>query len=235
MKIVVATTLAAFAMEHDEVWSSWLSNAEALREVAERDGHELAYFAAIEVDGRGVRPFDRLFSRLGELKGDWWLWQLVDGRTSVTTANRLRHITAGQNYATEYANATGADWLLFLAADTRAPDDVIPKLLELDHPLCGPELPTYCLRGARVTKYAFPVEEQLISAAAIFVRRDVFKVLRWRYDVEAGMSDDPAYRRDAWELLGVPSYVRKDCVARHFPETIGPIETRYAGRDMKVY
>lgn len=235
MKITVGTTLAAFAMENAETWKSWVMNAEAVKEQAATVGAELTYFAALELDGRGVEPFAPLVDRLDEVGGEYWLWRLEDGRTDVTTANRLRHITAGQNFATEHANATGAEWLLFLAADTEVPPDVIPKLLELDHPLCGPELPTYCLSGPRVEKYDFPVEEQLISVAAVFIRRDVFKVLRWRYDIETGMSDDPAYRHDAETLLGVPSYVRKDCVARHHPEVIGPVETRYPGRDMKVY
>jgi hypothetical protein len=236
MRIVVGTTLAAFAMENEEIWSSWLSNAEAMEVQAATVGADLSYFAALELDRRGVEPFEPLLSRLDDVGGKHWTWELNDGRTGVTTANRLRHITTGQNLTTEYANATGADWLLFLAADVEVPDDVVPKLLELDHPLCGPEIPTYCLTGPRVTRYTdFPVEEQLISAGAIFIRRDVFKLLRWRYDLEAGMSDDPAYRHDARLLLNLPSYVRKDCVARHYPEVIGPVETRYPSRDMKVY
>jgi hypothetical protein len=235
MRIVVGTTLAAFAMENEEIWSSWLANADAMRLYAATEDARLNFFAAPELDGRGLVPFKPLVDRLQELGGTYWPWRLDDGRTEVTTANRLRHITTGQNFVVEYANSVDADWLLFLAGDTRAPDDVIPKLLELNHPLCGPEIPTYCLTGSRVPGYDFPVEEQLISAAAIFIRRDVFKRLRWRYDAEAGMSDDPAYRHDAWTLMGVKSYVRKDCVARHFPESIGPVESRYPGRDMHVY
>jgi hypothetical protein len=235
MKIVVGTTLAAFAMEDKEIWASWVANAERVRAYGKSVGADVGYFAALEVDARGTAPFAPLVARLDQLDGVYWHWRLDDGRTAVTTANRLRHITLGQNLAVEHANATGADWLLFLAADVEVPDDVIPKLLELDHPLCGPEIPTYGLTGPSVDRYDFPVEEQLISAGAIFVRRDVFKVLRWRYDLELGMSDDPAYRHDAATLLGVPSYVRKDCVARHHPEVIGPVETRYPARDMKVY
>lgn len=231
----MGSTLAAFAMENDEIWSSWLSNAEAMRAHASAAGAELLFFAAPEVDARGVVPFRPLIARLNELVGDYWPWRLDAGRTEVTTTNRLRYITMGQNIVAEYANASGADWLLFLAADTKAPDDVIPKLLELNHPLCGPEIPTYCLSGPRVTQYPFPVEEQLISAAAIFIRRELFKVLRWRYDTEAGMSDDPAFRHDAWTLMGIKSYVRKDCVAQHFPAAIGPVESRFMGRDMRVY
>jgi hypothetical protein len=222
-------------MDNKETWHSWLLNAEAMKEHAASVDAELLYFAALELDGRGVEPFMPLIQCLDELGGMHWTWQLNDGRIAVTTANRLRHITAGQNFTTEYANSYGADWLLFLAADVMAPDDVVPRLLELNHPLCGPDIPTYGLTGQRVPGYPFPVEEQLISAGAIFIRRDIFKLLRWRYDIEAAMSDDPAYRFDAKILLGIPSYVRKDCVARHFPEVIGPVETRYPGRDMRVY
>jgi hypothetical protein len=235
MRIVVATTLAAFAMEHEETWNAWLWNAEKVREAGQSVGADVDFFAAVEVDRRGMEPFEPLLSRLDDLGGTVWTWVLNDGRTEVHTNNRLRHITAGQNFATEYCNGTLADWMLFMAADCAPPDDVLPKLLELDHPLVGSEIPTYCLSGPVVEKYPFPVQEQLISVAAVLVRRDVFKVLRWRYDVEAGMSDDPSYRHDAETLLGVKSYVRKDCVARHYPEAIGPVESRYRGRDMRVH
>lgn len=228
MKIVVATTLAAFAMDQVDTWCAWLYSAYALRNTE----HDVQYFAAIEIDGRGMEPFTPLVEQLKTIDGEYWRFLLDDGRTEVTTLNRLRHLSMGQNLAVEYATATGADWLLFCAADCRPPDDVFEKLLEMDHPLCGPETSTYCLTGEAVPGYPFPVEEQLISAACIFIRRDVFKRLRWRYDPDEGMSDDPAYRHDADTLLGIKSYVRKDVNAIHYPMSIGPIETR--GHDMRV-
>lgn len=233
MKIAVCTTLAAYVMDDVGTWASWLINA---REVADLSpGSTLHYFAAIETDARGIEPFTPLIDVLAEMNGEHWTYSLDDGRTSITTANRLRHLTMGQNLASEYATSIGADWMLFLAADTMPPDDVIPKLLALNHPLVGCEIPTYCLGGIPHPEYPFPVEEQLISAAAIFIQRKVFKRLRWRADGEDGMSDDPAYKYDAETLLGISSLVRKDCRALHYPESICAIEQRFPGRDMKVY
>lgn len=235
MEIVVCTTLAAYVMDEPGTWAAWLYNADDVRAAALASGHVIRYFAAIETDARGLDPFGPLLVELEKIGGTHWTFSLDDGRTEITTGNRLWHLTTGQNLAVNYATMTGADWMLFLAADTMPPADVIPKLLEVDHPLVGCEIPTYCLNGPAVPGYDFPVQEQLISAGAIFIRRDVFKVLRWRVDPDEGMTDDPSYRRDAEELLGVKSYVRKDCIARHYPETIGPIEWRFPGRDMKVY
>lgn len=226
-KVLVATTLAAFAMDDPDIWGAWLYNIDALRTEA-----DCTVFVAIEVDARGLVPFQPLLEKLGEVDGKYWTFSLDDGRTEITTANRLRHLTMGQNLATEYASSEGFDWMLFLAADCCPPPDVLSKCWELGEPLVGPEIPTYCLTGEPQTRWPFPVHEQLISVACVLIRRDVFKRLRWRADGEMGMSDDPAYRFDAKTLLGVNSYVRKDVRARHYPESIPAIELR--GHDMRV-
>lgn len=229
--IVVGTTLAAFAMANRETWASWLDTAEGLQKAAP---DRLKFFAAIELDGREMEPFGPLVSRLQELDSDWWTFSLDDGRTSVTGENRLRHITMGQNLVSEYSSHIGASHLLFLAADLRPPADALPKLLEVDWPLVGGEVRTYCLSGPPVAGYHFPVQEHMPTAAFVLISRAVFKRLRWRADRDLGMSDDPSYHHDAEQLLGVRARVRKDVVGRHFPESIGPIETRFPGRDMSV-
>ncbi len=232
-RVLVATTLAAFAMDQQDTWGAWLYTAEQLRATAAEHGADVTFFAAIEVDARGLEPFASLLRRLAGLGGVRWTFSLDDGRTEITVTNRLRHLTMGQNLASGYASDEGYDWMLFCAADCCPPPDVLPKLWELGEPLCGPEIPTYGLTGIdQGDRWPFPVHEQLISAACVLIRRDVFKPLRWRADGDLGMSDDPAYRHDAENLLGVRSYVRKDVVARHYPECIGPIETR--GHDLRV-
>src|SRR5882757_10010822 len=101
-------------MDDPDIWGSWLRNAEAMKE-SHLDS--VQFFAAIEVDARGLEPFGALLDRLREIGGEWWTYSLDDGRTTVTTANRLRHITFGQNLATDYAVSTQATHLLFMAAD----------------------------------------------------------------------------------------------------------------------
>jgi hypothetical protein len=227
--IVVASTLCAFAMGAPHVWGSWLRHAEAMHE-SHPTG--VRFFCAIETDDRRLAPFAPLLDRLAAVDGEHWTFALDDGRTSVTTANRLRHITTGQNLVTDYACATGASHLLFLAADCEPPSDAIPKLLEVDWPIVGGHVPTYCLDGPEVPGYPFPVRRHMATAAFVMLRRDLFRVMRWRWDLDTGMSDDPCLYWDAKRHHGYETYVRHDCVGTHHPAVIPAIEHR--GYDLTV-
>lgn len=229
--IVVATTLAAYVCDDPDTSEAWLRNAEAIQ--ASVPGTEVRYFAGLELDARGLHPFASLIARMEEVGATWWTGHLDDARTEVTTENRLRHITWFQNLATEYAVTCGASHLLFLAADLEPPPDALDKLLEVDHGLVGGEVSTYCLSGPDVDGYPFPVQRHMPTAAFVLIAREVFNVLRWRADGEAGMSDDPCYHHDARTLLGIDALVRKDCVGVHHPIRIGAVETR--GHDMAVH
>jgi hypothetical protein len=227
--IVVGTTLAAFVMDQEDTWAAWMRNAEALQ----ASHPEVKYFVAIQVDKRGLEPFQPLLDRLSQIGGEYWTYSLDDGRTSVTTANRLRHITLGQNIVVDYAQShPNCSHLLFLAADCMPSDDVIPRMLEMNYPLTAPFIPTYGLKGPAVEGYPYPVMDAMASAAAIFIAREVFTKIRWRWDFDTQMSDDPCYHHDAKTLLGIPTHVRRDVLAKHYPEAIGAIETR--GHDMTV-
>ena len=248
MTVLVGTTLTTFAMDDPDTWGSWIRNAEAIR--AAVPDVRVEFFAAIQTDARGLDPlFDPLLDRLTDLDldpvdtatGQWWDYRLDDGRTSVTTANRLRHLTMGQNLVTDRAVSDPAiTHLLFMAADCQAPDNVLAELLPMDHDYVAPFIPTYGLRGDPVPWAVrdgdgwrtVPCERAMPSAACVLLGRRVYNRLRWRYDPVAGLSDDPALMRDAAELLGVDPLVRMDVVARHFPESIGPVETR--GHSMEV-
>lgn len=255
MTVVVATTLTGFAMSDEDTWASWLINAEA---ISQSIREPVRYFAAIETDARGEDPFRRLCDRLSGLDGDWWTFHLDDGRTTVNTANRLRHITMGQNLATDYAlSDPDCTHLLFLAADLEPPADCLPKLLEVDWPIVGGHVPTYCLdgpeategnlypltgtsadfyRGGRPVKYPdADVRVHMATAAFVLIRRDLLRYVRWRWDLDAGMSDDPCLHHDARTFHGVETLVRHDVIGRHHPEAIGAIETRFSGVDMGVY
>lgn len=230
--------MAAFATDQRDTYAAWLYNAQGMLEHAQRDGIDLRFFAALQVDARGEGPFqDTLLAYtreagLADSYFEYWTYSLDDGRTEVTTANRLRHLTVGQNLATRYSLDAGCSHMLFLAADCAPPGDAIPKLLELDHPIVGGEVTTYCLHGEPVPGYPFPVQSHMATAAFVMLRRDLLKRVHWRYDVDSGMTDDPCLHADAL-ALGYPTYVRKDCIGKHYPESIGAIETR--GHDMRVY
>lgn len=248
MTVVVGTTLTTFAMQDPHAWGSWLRNAERQRAMAEAEGHELVHFAAIETDARGIEPFADLVNAIDSLGGDWWTYTLDDGRTKVDMGgSRWRHITMGQNIVTEYCQSRpDVDWLLFLAADCAAPSDIVPRMLEMQHPLCAPYITTYGLRGPLAVwphikrddgddwavnrRQPYPaewgVEAAMASAAAIWIGRDVFRRIRWRWDHDAQMSDDPCFHHDALHLLGLPTHVRHDVLAKHYPEAVGDYESR---------
>lgn len=226
--IIIGCTLAAFVMDQKETWSSWLKNADQLKQ-SYSEG--IKYFASIEVDARGLKPFEPLLEKLSEVEGDYFSFSLDDRREEVTGSNRLRHICVGRNIIHDYAVEQRATHILFLDADTAPDPETLPKLLEMNHPLVGGEVSTYCLNGPPVNKYPFPVQEHMNTAGYLLVEEKVFNRLRWRWDWTG--SDDPCFHRDAIDLLGIPTYVRKDVYGKHYPECIGPIETR--GHDMRVF
>jgi hypothetical protein len=211
--------------------------------MAEGIGLDLEHFAAIEVDGRGLDPFAELLAELNRLDGHWWTYSLDDGRTEVDMGgSRWRHITVGQNLVTDRCQSDpDAEWLLFLAADCAAPSDIVPRMVEMRHPIVAPYITTYGLRGPKAeVPYGVPpdyravssypvewgVEDAMASAAAIMIHRSVFRVVRWRWDLDTKMSDDPCFHLDARRCAGIPTHVRHDVLAKHYPEAIGDYKSR---------
>lgn len=239
--IVVGTTLTTFAVldpERSFLWDAWLRHAE---EISESVDDAVRYFVAIQLDARGLAPFAPLLARLEQVGGTYWTYTLDDGRDRVTQANRLRHITFGQNLISEYANAMGATHMLHMAADCEPPADVLPQLLAVHNGLAAAFCPTYGLRGdSELAGYPFPVTGPNtrggppFAAVCVLLEREIFKRVKWRYDTDMGFSDDPAMAYDAETLFDVPVRIRTDCIARHWPECINEIENRFPGLDMSV-
>lgn len=232
--IVVGTTLSAMAMSDDDAWRGWLLNA---RELREQTAEEVHFFAAIETDRRGLRPFGPLVVELGRLNQGsglpaWWEFSLDDHRTAVTFDNRLRHITLGQNIVRDFALSHGASHLLFMAADCAYEPDGLQRLLDLRVAMVGGHVPTYCLDGPPTPEFApEDVREHMPSMAYCLIRRDLLQRVPFRWDIDAGMSDDPAYAFDAAHLGHTP-YVHHGVLGRHYPECIGDYESR--GYDTEV-
>ena len=133
--IIIGGTLTTYSMLDPArrfLWESWLLHAEEIKS-SHPDG--VRHFCAIEYDGRGKEMFRPLTDRLDELGGEYWFYTLEDGRTAVTGENRGRHLCMGVNLVGEYATSVGATHWLRLEADTEAPTDVLPKLLEADRPI----------------------------------------------------------------------------------------------------
>jgi hypothetical protein len=239
VKILVASTMCSYTVRHADprLSQSWLQ-----ADLEAPAGVELEYFAALELDSGGVTwPFIEVMNQVLAKNGSWWFFTLHDGRTSVTTANRLHHIITGRNLVQDYAVGNGHDWVLFLDADMQPPPDAIPKLLELDWPVVGGHVPTYGLSGPRPYLSLQPGRDQypeswdvqihMNTAGFLMVRRDIFRKVRWRVDPDLGMTDDPCYHADT-DRLGYPTFVRHDVVGRHYPEALPALEQR--GYDLTV-
>jgi hypothetical protein len=139
--------------------------------------------------------------------------------------------------------------MLFLAADCEPPPDAVPRLLEVGWPIVGGHVSTYCLDGPQAHRpecyvsgracctcgwQAMDVRQHMPTAAFVLLERQAFKQLKWRWDSDEGLSDDPALYRDARVLLRLdpPAVVRHDVIGRHYPDSVPAIEER--GHDREV-
>ena len=236
MTIVVAATTAAHKMDGSEL--SWLAHIDRFREQASARGHALQIFAALEVDARGTAPFRRLLAALERIGGASWTYSLDDGAVRIDSGNRLARICEGRNLCIEYAqrNRPG-DFLLYVDTDVLPDPDTVDKLLaaaDLGYRQVGGEVPSYALGGERVPGVHLPLVERTYNTAGyLLVHRDVYRRLRWRWDWDAGMTDDPCWFADARQFLGVPCIVRTDCIGRHQPDVLVPLEQRGADLDVR--
>jgi len=224
MTILVCTTTTAAYMDTRARWGSWMLNAESLKASAP----DVHYFAALQLDNRGLEPLLPFVEELQAIGGEYWTFSLDDGRTEITTNNRLRHITMGQNVCMDRCAGDGSvTHQLFLAADLMPPADALTKLLEVDWPFVGGHVPTYCLDGPQELDARYPGDCRwhMPTAAFVLLTREMFQI-RWRYDLDQGWSDDPALYNDARNYLGIEAIVRHDCVGQHYPQSISAIENR---------
>lgn len=153
MTIVVGTTIAPWKCDGRQELA-WLDTAE---EIA--DSHEdVSFFAALEVDGRGLSPYVDLLRRITDVAAvavpvDYWRFAIDDGTKEVTTGERLVRICAGRNLCHEYAmRDQSVTHILFVDSDISIPGDSIPKMLEVDHPVVGGLVGIYAQDGPKLDK-----------------------------------------------------------------------------------
>lgn len=219
---------------------AWLANAEAMIDDAASIGEELKFFVALEVDARGAAPFRAVEERIDTLDFkkhnttyQAWRFSLDDDAYEINSGNRLIRICTGRNLIIEYAMRTMASHILFLDTDLRVPGDSITKLMAVQHPVVGGDVPQYGLHGPSVSGgVAFPLEEHWNTAGFLLVQRDVFNRVRWRTDIMTGLTDDPCFDGDAYAAHFGHTWVRKDVVGVHV-EPLVPVEQRDA--DRKIY
>lgn len=231
--LVVGATVASWKCDGTEL--DWLSYAEHMLD----SWPDVRLFVAAETlpDGR-EDAFGRLWERLRGLPHECWTFHLRDNEPVATTENRLARICAGRNLVREYALRNAATHCLFLDSDLTPDPDSIPKLADLDRPLAGGDVPSYCLGGPRVfcrcgtleagpnldhreLPCAFPykVEEHWNTAGYLLVRQDALRDIAWRHEWYPpgirGNTDDPCFAVDAERAGWGRCWVRKDVVGHH--------------------
>jgi hypothetical protein len=235
--IVVGCTTVAFKMTGNwHNWGAWLANAE---QVMASVDDEVRYFAALEVDARGLEPFKPLIDRLEAIGGEYWTFSLNDKVDVITTQNRLRRICIGHNLVGEWAMENGASHTLFLASDTQCRDDVLPRLLEVEQPVVACHISTYNLGRTleplpEYVERGWDIRSHMETCACMLLRRDVFSRIKWHTNIDRNLTDDPAMHADVEELLHERVLSRHDVEATHWPQSIPAIEERHTDAERTV-
>jgi len=262
VRVLVGCTVPPYKADHDEYVTAWLIHAAAMQEFSREYGHEVEFFVALEVDARGNGLQDALLRRLAAVGGWRVEFRYDNGADYLTNEDRINRICMGRNLVTEQGLIGRYDAILFLDSDTMAPPESVVRMLNVTWPIVGGHVPTYGLTGPRVKTYhqivlqhgrefpfianprlpwefvpddAIPSSDAQVhwnTAGFLLVHRVLFRRLRWYWDLDDGLTDDPAYQRDARETYGFHTVVLHDLVGEHFPRSIGPLASR--GHDLSL-
>lgn len=247
---VIGTPLVAWKCDKKE-HLNWLSNKESIIQKFPN----VKYFAALELDYRGLDPFSDILKILEEINGDYWTYSINDKEKKVDSGNRWIRIETGRNLIREFAQrariTAGHHWgedctelnqgvinyqaVLYVDSDTTLNVDIVEKLLEVDRPLVGVNVPDYGLSG-KVVSQDPPIQEHWTTAGMLLVNSPAFYDLPWYHNAYLNLSDDPTFQslaerlpqRDAQNNLSEPfgmTWVRKDIHAPHKGQLI-PVESR---------
>lgn len=245
MPFVVGSPLVGWKCDKGE-GLSWLKNA---KEVKYRFKN-VQFFAALEVDKSGLEPFNDVIDILKSVGGTWWTYSLNDNEKTVNSGNRWIRIEMGRNLIREYAQRgrlmSGNFWgeetpqfdyvnfqaIYYIDSDMILEPYHIDKLMEVDHPMVGLNVPAYCLKGKVISKNPL-IHEHWNTAGSLWVNTPAFYEMVWQHNSYMNLSDDPATQY-AMERLKMPqsdetwgqTWVRKDVNVVHEMKALIAVEQR---------
>ena len=249
--VLVGSTVPPYKADHFEYVGAWLDSAEELIATPDVD---VVFMLALEVDARGENVNADLLTRFEEVGEVRHNFMLDTGAKKVTPHERYNRICTGRNLIANYANEYEFDAVLYLDSDTSVPGDSISRMLAVDWPIVGGHVGTYALSGPRCETYADIMRlsgvrpdnadevRKIPSADArghwntagfLMVKRPLLERLRWRWNLQAGMTDDPCFQQDARELFKRETLVLHDLVGFHRPGTLPGFEDR--GHDLRLH
>lgn len=250
---VVGTPLVGWKCDRKEDMT-WLENRNSIMEVFPNT----SFFAALELDHRGLEPFSRVIQALEEVGGTYWTYTINDYQSEVTSSNRWIRIEMGRNLVREFAQRkrlmSGHHWgeetpqhgivnydaVLYVDSDTTLDANMIEKMFEVDRPLVGVNVPAYGLKG-KVVNDNPRIEEHWTTAGMLLVNAPAYYDLPWYHNGYLNLSDDPTFQSMAERLKrreGVNNledtygmtWVRKDVKSEHKGQLIGVEQRKIPNR-----
>jgi hypothetical protein len=236
---VIGTPLVGWKVDKKE-HMSWLQEKEEIL----AKFPNVKFFAALELDSRGIDVFKDILDALRKVNGDYWTYQINDMEKNVTSYNRWIRIETGRNLIREFAQRfrkmSGHHWgedstevnhgkvnyeaILYVDSDIHLTVENIEKLLEIDHPIVSLNVPVYGLKGPAVNQDP-RIEEHWNTAGMLLVNSPAFYDLPWGYNAMMNLSDDPTFQYHAVKLGYGQTWVRKDISVKHVGKLI-PVEER---------
>jgi len=233
---VIGTPLVGWKCDRDE-HMMWLENAESIL----KKFPNTKFFAALELDHRGLEPFKDVIEKIESLGGEYWTYTLNDNQPKVTFNNRWIRIEMGRNLIREFAQRKrvlkGNNWgentqkensgivnydaVLYIDSDIILNEDMIEKMFEIDHPIVSINVPQYGLQGPVVSEVP-RIEEHWNTAGMLLVNAPAYYDLPWSHNSYKNLSDDPTFQKHAERLKMFDSeetygktWVRKDIGTTH--------------------
>ena len=234
---VIGTPLVGWKCDREED-TAWISQSV---EIIKRFPNTM-FFAALELDHRGLEPFHRVIGALQQVGGVYWTYTINDMEHEVNSMNRWIRIETGRNLVREFAQRkraiSGNHWgeptpqtvvnydaVLYVDSDVILTPDIIAAMFEVDRPLVGVHVPAYGLHGPVVNGDS-RLQEHWTTAGLLLVNSPAYYDLPWHHNSYFNLSDDPTFQNLASRLpertpegkLLEPygmTWVRRDIQAQH--------------------
>lgn len=234
--ILIGTPLVGWKVAKGE-HKKWIDDIDAIK----NKFPYVKFFAALEVDSRGIGEYGEFIDELKNLDIDFWTYMINDGEENVNSFNRWIRIETGRNLVREYAqrgreiepphwghpvqqeSSRTYESVLYVDSDMSLTCEILEKMLEIDHYMVSVDVPIYCLSGPVVNENP-RVEEHWNTAGMLLVNSPQYYDLPWYSNRNLNISDDPTFQHLAHRLYGSFAYVRKDICAKHDP--VAAVEVR---------
>jgi hypothetical protein len=229
---VIGTPLVGWKCDRGE-HLKWIENSHAVIE----QFPNAKFFAALELDSRGLEPFTPVLNALQQVDGEHWTYTINDHETVVNSKNRWIRIETGRNLIREFAQRkrvmSGHHWgeetpqytifnydaVLYVDSDMMLTPLLIEKLFEVDRPLVGVYVPQYNLHGPVVCSGPL-IKEHWTTAGMLLVNAPAYYDLPWYHNAYLNLSDDPTFQHLAERLPYGQTWVRHDIEAHHLGQLV---------------